>query len=406
MRRLRMRRAPVAGMAPGTLVVDPDAPKPVLRAIAYGPDEVVEHDLPGVAAARELVGRHPVVWVNVDGLGDVAVLDELGGLFGVHRLALEDVVNVHQRAKVERYGEQLFVVARMPLRLEDGHHGTEQLSLFLGKGFLLSFQERAGDCFDPVRRRIREGKGRMRSLGPDYLAYALLDAVVDSYFPVLQDCGDRLDVLEDKMFARPDPQTAGHIHLIRRDLLGARRAVWPLRECLSGLTREPDELVGEETRLYLRDCYDHAVQIIDLLESYRDLSGGLMDTYLSLVSQRMNEIMKVLTIYAAIFIPLTFVAGIWGMNFDTQASGLNMPELGWGFGYPAALALMAILALGQLAWFRRKGWLGGPPDLPSTPAAGAAPAAAPPPPAPPPGAQSGRPTGTPAGIVPPAGPAS
>jgi magnesium transporter len=241
--------------------------------------------------------------------------------------------------------------------------------MFLGLGFLLSFQERAGDCFDPVRKRIREGRGRMRHSGPDYLAYALLDAVVDSYFPVLQDCGDRLDVLEDKMFLRPDPHTAGHIHLVRRDLLAVRRAVWPLRECISSLTHDPDELVSDETRLYLRDCYDHSVQIIDLLESYRDLAGGLMDTYLSLVSQRMNEIMKVLTIYAAIFIPLTFVAGIWGMNFDTGASGWNMPELGWAFGYPAAIALMVTLAVGQLFWFRRKGWIGRAGDVPAAPTA-------------------------------------
>jgi magnesium transporter len=345
----------VAGSAPGTLVSDPDASPSVIHAIAYGPDGIEERDLPDARSAREMVGKHAVVWLNVDGLGDVQALQELGDLFKLHRLALEDVVNVHQRAKVERYADELFVVARMPLRHEDGQHGTEQLSLFLGGNFLLSFQEHAGDCFDQVRKRIREGKGRMRSAGPDYLAYALLDAVVDSYFPVLAGCGDRLDALEDAMFLRPDPHMVSRIHRVRRDLLAVRRAMWPLRECLSSLMRDPDELVSAETRVYLRDCYDHGVQIIDLLETYRDLAGGLMDTYLSLVSQRMNEIMKVLTIYAAIFIPLTFVAGIWGMNFDSGASPLNMPELGWAFGYPAALALMLVLGVGQLIWFRRKG---------------------------------------------------
>jgi magnesium transporter len=354
----------VAGVAPGTLVADPDAVPSVIHAIAYGPDGIEEADLPDIGRVRDLLGEHAVVWIDVNGLADFEVLRDLGELFGLHRLALEDVVNVSQRAKIDRYDEELFVVARMPLQTHDGQHGTEQVSMFLGRNYVLTFQERPGDCFDPVRKRLRDGRGRMRSAGPDYLAYALLDAVVDSYFPVLQDCGDRLDALEDRMFLRPDPHTVGRIHAVRRDLLAVRRAIWPLRECISGLARDPDELVSDETRLYLRDCYDHAVQIIDLLESYRDLAGGLMDTYLSLVSQRMNEVMKVLTIYAAIFIPLTFVAGIWGMNFDRGVSGWNMPELGWALGYPGAIALMLLLAIGQLVWFRRRGWIGAAPDLP------------------------------------------
>jgi len=356
--RRRQRPFHAPGTSPGTLVVPADARPPRVRVIAYGPDRIEEREIKDLAELRALRGQWPVLWVDVDGLGDLSVLETLGSIFGLHRLALEDVLNLHQRPKAERFGEHLFVVARMPLTDEPGRLETEQLSLFLGKDFLISFQERpGGDCFDPVRTRLRAGKGRSRGAGPDYLAYALLDGVVDAYYPVLEACGDRLDALEDELFGRPAPGIAQRVHQVRRELLAVRRAVWPLREELATLVREPDELVADETRVYLRDCYDHVVQMIDLLETYRDLGAGLMEIHLSLLSHRMNEIMKVLTIIATIFIPLTFIVGVYGMNFDPDAGPFSMPELRWPWGYPAVMLFMAALAAGMLLYFKRRGWL-------------------------------------------------
>jgi magnesium transporter len=357
-RRQRQRGHQSPGASPGTLVVPPGSKPPRLRVIAYGPERIEERELTDPQQLRALLGQWPVLWVDVDGLGDVAVLEALGAIFGLHRLALEDVLNLLQRPKAERFGEHLFVVARMPVAEAEGGLATEQLSLFIGTNFLITFQERpGGDCFDPVRARLRAGKGRSRIAGPDYLAYALLDGVVDAYYPVLEGCGDRLDALEDELFEHPAPGAARRVHQVRRDLLTVRRAVWPLREELATLVREPDPLVADETRVYLRDCYDHAVQMIDLLETYRDLGAGLMEIHLSLLSHRMNEIMKVLTIMASIFIPLTFIVGVYGMNFDTSHP-LNMPELRWAWGYPAVMVLMLVLAVGMLLYFRRRGWLG------------------------------------------------
>lgn len=359
LRRRRQRGHHAPGTSPGTLIVPPDAKPTKLRVIAYGPDRIEERVLTDPQEIVPLLGQWPVVWVDVDGLGDVSVLERLGSLFGLHRLALEDVLNLHQRPKAERYGEHLFLVARMPVAQESGALETEQLSIFLGSNFLITFQERpGGDCFDPVRARLAGGKGRSRTSGPDYLAYALLDSVVDAYYPVLESCGDRLDELEEELFGRTPPGAARRVHQVRRDLLTVRRAVWPLREELATLVRDPDPLVAAETRVYLRDCYDHVVQMIDLLETYRDLGAGLMEIYLSLLSHRMNEIMKVLTIMASIFIPLTFIVGVYGMNFDTSWPA-NMPELRWRYGYPVVMAVMAAIAGGMLLYFRRRGWLGG-----------------------------------------------
>ncbi len=350
----RTKKAP--GSMPGTLSIDPSMPKPVIRVIAYGPDALVEKPVESLDELPGLLAEHPVCWVNVDGLGDAEVLTGLGQIFGLHRLALEDVATLHQRAKAEPYGQQLFIVTRMVFlneRLE-----TEQVSLFLGERFVLTFQERPGDCFEPVRQRLRKGQGRIRQAGPDYLAYALLDAAIDQNFPVLEAMGERLEALENRVMDRPDPSSVSAIYEARRDLLALRRAVWPQREMLSALLREENPLFAPETRLYLRDCYDHISQIIDMVETDRELAGGLLDVYLSSVSNRMNEVMKVLTIIATIFIPLGFIAGLYGMNFDT-ASPWNLPELGWRYGYPAVLTAMAALAGGMLYYFRRKGWLGG-----------------------------------------------
>jgi magnesium transporter len=343
------------GASPGTLVADPGAKRPSMQAIAYGPDEVVEHDLTDPSDARHIVGRLPVTWINVDSLGDATIVATLGQIFGLHRLAQEDVLNAHQRPKVEKYDDNYFIVLRMA-DMGEGL-GTEQLSLFLGPDYVLTFQERPGDCFGPVRDRIRKKSGRIRSVGPDYLAYALVDAVIDNFFPILEDFGEKLEILEDDVVLNPDEGFTVRIHQAKRDLLTLRRAVWPLREAISSLVREESHLISPDTRVYLRDCYDHSIQIIDILENYRDVAGSLMEVFLSSISNRMNEIMKILTIFTTIFIPLTFIAGIYGMNFNPERSPLNMPELNWYWGYPFALGSMGAVALGMLVYFQRKGWI-------------------------------------------------
>ena len=359
--RRRTRKTPrrTVGAVPGTLQIDPEAPPTTVRVMAYGPDGLEERDIDDLEDLPGIIGLNPVTWVNVDGLGDRNTLTRMGELFNVHPLALEDVVNVPQRSKVEEYGEHLFVVTRMAF-LEE-HLDTEQVSLFLGKNFVLTFQERAGDCLDPVRDRIRKGMGRIRKAGADYLAYALLDAVIDGYFPVLERYGEHLQELEELVISTPDSSTVARVNAAKRGLLSLRRAIWPQREVTNALMREDLGLFSDVTRLHLRDCYDHVVQIIDTVETYREIASGLLDIYQTNISNRMNEVMKVLTIVATIFIPLGFLAGVWGMNFNTEASRWNMPELNWTWGYRFALILMATIAVVMLLFFRRKGWLGSSP---------------------------------------------
>src|SRR5262249_33189645 len=256
----------------------------------------------------------------------------------------------------DTFGDRTFIVTHM-VELAD-HFASEQLSLFLGPNFVITFQERPGwDCLDPVRERIRKSQ-RIREAGPGYLSYAILDATIDHYFPVLEAYGERLETLEDQIVTPPNRQAVGEIHDVKRELLYLRRAIWPQREALNTLVRDAIPHISAETRLYLRDCYDHSVRIIDLLETYREVCSDLMDLYLSSISNRMNEIMKVLTIISTLFIPLTFVVGIYGMNFDPQSSPLNMPELKWYYGYPACLMVMIAIAIAQLFYFRHKGWIG------------------------------------------------
>jgi magnesium transporter len=322
-----------------------------MQVMAYGPAEFVEQEIPSAEAVAPFLGKWPVVWLNVDGLGDAEAIRKFGEIFGIHPLALEDVINVHQRPKVEPYEKYLFIV--MQMLLAGQKLDTEQLSIFLGADFVVTFQEQpGGDCFAAVRDRIRKDHGRMRAAGPDYLAYSLLDAVVDNYFPALERYGERLETVEQEVVTQPRSETLARIHDIKRDLLTLRRAVWPMREALTSLLRDDTPFIAGETRTYLRDCYDHSVRIIDILETDRETSFGLLEAYLSSVSNRMNEIMKVLTIIATLFIPLTFIVGIYGMNFA------HMPELNWPWGYPLVMGLMAVLAAGMLVYFRRKGWLG------------------------------------------------
>lgn len=337
------------GAPPGTLAVDPLAPRTAIRVMAFNDHEYIEVSVAEPSELPDLIGRFPVTWVDVDGLGDAERLRAIAKQFSIHPLALEDVVNVHQRAKVEEYFGHDFIVSRMVSY--DDRLQTEQLSLFLGDGFVLTFQERPGDSLDPVRDRIRTGRGKVRASGADYLAYALLDAALDGYFPVLERFSDRIGELEDEVVERPSEATVQRIYEVRRDLLTLRRAIWPLREAVNQLIREPEGPFTAETRLYLRDAYDHTIQIIDLVETYRELAASLVDIYLSSASNRMNEVMKVLTIISTIFIPLTFIAGIYGMNFQ------HMPELEWRYGYGLCLAFMAVTALFLIRFFYRKGWL-------------------------------------------------
>lgn len=352
--RFRRRRRTPPGAPPGTLIPDPTEPPPVIRVMAYGPDGLVEATIADVAALRPLLAAWPVVWVNVDGLGDIGVIQALGELFGLHRLALEDVVNLHQRAKVDDYGDYLFIITHM-VALNPALQ-IEQMSLFLGPNYVLTFQHLPGDSLEPVRVRLRAGNSHLRRGGAGYLTYALLDAVLDGYFPVLETLGERLEGLETLITTDPDPAVRTRIHELRQDLLALRRAVWPQRDALNTLLREPTSLLTPETRVYLRDTFDHSYQILDLVETYRELAADLTDLYLSSISNRMNEIMKVLTIISTIFIPLSFIAGVYGMNFDTRWPW-NMPELLWPFGYLWALGWMAGVAGLMVFYFRRRHWL-------------------------------------------------
>jgi magnesium transporter len=350
------RRARVTpGATPGKLVGHADAAHPRVHVMAYGPDGLEEEGDEALGHVPEL-GRRPVTWVNIDGVGHVDSVGELGEMFALHPLALEDVVNMGQRAKLEPYDDHLFIVTRMPV--PGSRHMTEQVSMFLGKEFVITFQERSGDVFEPVRERIRHGKGRIRKCGADYLAYALIDAVIDSYFPLLEGLGERLEAIEDDVMRSPGPKTVAALHAIKTDLLGIRRDIWPHREALGSLQREESPFIRRETAVFLRDCYDHNSQLIDLVQVYREVCSDLMSVYLSSVSNRMNEVMKVLTIIATIFIPLGFIAGLYGMNFNPERSRWNMPELNWAFGYPFALLLMLGVALGLVVFFKKKGWLG------------------------------------------------
>lgn len=350
----RRRHAP--GGVPGQIVPTAEAGRPTVDVMAYGPTDVAEIKSVDLDAIRELRGKYPVVWVEVRELGDADLIVRIGELFGLHGLAIEDVVNTHQRPKVEEYDDHLFLIARM---LDSASPvETEQVAFFLGEGYAVTFQERSGDCFAPVRDRIRRAKGHIRGAGPDYLCYALIDSIVDAYFPALEHHGDALEALENSIVTRPEPQHVSELHDLKRDLLMLRQAIWPHREMINELIRDEQPLIRTETRPFLRDCYDHTIQLMDIVETYREIASGLLDVYISSVSAKLNEIMKVLTIIATVFMPLSFIASLYGMNFD-RASPWNMPELGWRFGYPLVLVAMTASAAGLLWYFWRKGWLFG-----------------------------------------------
>lgn len=353
-RRHEPRRKADVGAAPGQMVVHPDAVSSTLHVFAFGADRIVEAPAATLEQIDALRADHPVVWVDIVGLADLDLLHAIGERFRLHPLALEDVTQLGQRPKVELYGTQLFAVLRQASLTEDGVD-KEQVSLAIGPGFVVTFQERAGDPFEPVRARLRQGRPRIRGSGADYLGYALVDAVVDAYYPAFEAIGARLDDLEVAVY-EGDETVVATLAVLRHQLLEMRRVLWPTRDALAALIRHEAAVFAPETVPFLRDCHDNSLRQVDLTESMREAASTLMDVYLALAGQRLNQVMKVLTVIATVFMPLGFIAGVFGMNFD-RASPFNMPELGWRYGYAYALGLMVAVALVLLVFFRRKRWL-------------------------------------------------
>ena len=351
------------GAPPGTLMAVEAAQAPVIHVIVFGRDGFDEAHPATVDEALARVVPGSVTWINVDGLGDPQVFVQLGERFGLHPLALEDVLNVPQRPKVERFDKHLFLVIRT-MRLErpaepatepaggEGAILDEQVSVFLGPDWVVTIQERSdGDSFEPVRAAIRQGRGRVREAGADYLAYLLVDAVVDAYFPVVNVLAERMHALEEEaLLPRRPEDTLVRLTRLRHDFIGVRRAVWPMREEIAVLQREESTLITAETRVFLRDVYDHAIQVLEIVESLREVAVSVMEVFLSVQNQRLNEVMKVLTVISTLFIPLTFIASIYGMNFK------HMPELEWPWAYPTVLGVMALIAAAMLGYFKRRGW--------------------------------------------------
>jgi magnesium transporter len=354
MPKLIKKRSKKAGLPPGTLVHIGEKKSETPKIIIMDYDELnfQEKEIKTIEECFVLKDKPTITWMNVDGLHQVEILERLGECYGLHPLVLEDILNTDQRPKMEDYGDYIYIVLKM---LDQSNKGNEivmeQISLILGPNFVFSFQEKEGDVFDPIRERIRNGKGRIRKMGTDYLMYALLDSIVDNYFIILEKLGEKIELLEEKLVTRPTPDTLSTIHQLKREMIFLRKAVWPLREVISGLERNDSSMIKESTRIYLRDVYDHTIQTIDTIETFRDMVSGMLDIYLSSVSNRLNSVMKVLTIIATIFMPLTFLAGIYGMNFK------YMPELEWRWSYPVIWLIMAGIGFFMLLYFRKKKWL-------------------------------------------------
>jgi len=355
MARLTKKRSKKAGLPPGTLVHigEKTTGRIKITIIDYDETQFLETETEEVEACFSFKDKSTLTWINVDGIHNVEVLAKLCDCFGLHPLVQEDILNTDQRPKMEDYGNYLYIVMKMlSFNANNSELVTEQISLILGKNFVISFQEGIqGDVFDQIRDRIRNNKGRIRKMGADYLAYSLLDSIVDNYFAILEKTGERIELLEDKLITNPAPETLQAIHNLKRDMIFLRKSVWPLREVISGLQRGESALIKTDMQIYLRDVYDHTIQVIDTIETFRDMLSGMLDIYLSSISNRLNAVMKVLTIIATIFMPLTFLAGVYGMNFK------YMPELEWRFGYPMLLLIMITIGIFMLLFFKRKKWL-------------------------------------------------
>lgn len=342
------------GLPPGALVHigEKRLEETRISIIDYDQAQFQEKEVEKIEECFPLKDKPTVTWINIEGIHEPQVIEEVGKHFNIHPLVLEDILNTGHRPKVEDFGDYIFIILKMlHCDEKDDEIEAEQLSIVLGSNFVISFRESGGDVFDPIRERIRDAKGRLRKTGADYLAYCIVDAVVDSYFVILEELGEDIDSLEEESVTEPTQETLRRIHALKREMVFLRKSVWPLREVISTLERGDSSLIHESTGIYFRDVYDHTIQVMDTVESFRDMLSGMHDTYLSNVSNRMNAVMKVLTIIATIFIPLTFVAGIYGMNFKF------MPELEWRWGYSLVLAVMAVIAVSMVIYFRKRKWL-------------------------------------------------
>jgi magnesium transporter len=354
MPKLMRRRSKMVGLPPGTLIHlgEQRVETPTISVIDYNEGEVHERVVATPADCRQYFKKDSVTWINVVGLHNTDLLQQMGDVFNIHPLVLEDIGNTGHRPKLEDHDDFLFMIIKMIYRRPDsGEIVSEQVSVILGGNYVLSFQEIEGDVFGIVRDRIRTAKGRIRQKACDYLAYSLLDAIVDNYFGVLEDLGDQIEDVQEKVLQRVDPHLLHNIHRLKREAVFMRKNLWPLREMLGELEKTESDLVDDTLGPYLRDVYEHTIQVIDNVELLRDMLSGSLDTYMTMVSNRMNEVMKVLTIIATVFIPLTFIAGIYGMNFE------HMPELKWPFGYGAVWLVMIVVAAGMAFYFKRKKWL-------------------------------------------------
>ena len=354
MPKLIKKQSKKVGLPPGTLVHIGQRKTESARisVIDYNEQNFQEKRISAIEECLQFKETSTVTWINIDGIHEINLIDELGRQFELHPLILEDILNTGQRPKFEDFDKYIFVVLKM-LSYDDENQAVqaEQVSLVLGPNFVISFQESVGDVFEQIRDRIRNAKGRIRKMGADYLCYALIDAIIDNYFAILEGFGERIESMEEELVAEPTEKTLQQIHTLKREMIFLRKSVWPLRELISALQRSESTLIRESTGIYLRDVYDHTIQIIDTIESFRDMISGMLDIYLSSLSNKMNAVMKVLTIIATLFIPLTFVAGFYGMNFK------HMPELEWHWAYPAVWLVMVTVAVIMLIYFRKKKWL-------------------------------------------------
>ena len=359
MARLFGRFSKKLGMAPGSVVYvgrhRDDAVR--IEVMDFTENELTEHTIDSAEQCHPFKDRDSVTWINVTGVHDVSIIERLGAQFGLHPLIQEDIANTSQRAKFDQDANSLFMALKMLYTDESGELHAEQVSLVVGSNWVLTFQEDRRDVFEHVRERIRKTVPRVRFMTTDYVAYSLIDAVVDHYFVILERIGERMEELEDDLVTSPGPVSLAAIQNTRKELVFIRKAIWPLREVVGAFERTESSHLNAATRPYLRDLYEHVVQVIDTVETFRDMVGGLLDIYLSSVSNRMNEVMKVLTIIATIFIPLGFLAGVYGMNFDTHSSPFNLPELGLRYGYMFFWGVVGLIALGMVWYFRRKKWL-------------------------------------------------
>lgn len=354
MPRLIKERSKKKGLPPGTLVHIGEKRTGDVRitVIDYDDKQVNELEIKNIDQCIPFKDKPTVTWINVEGLHKSEIIQKIGDCYGLHPLVLEDILNTDQRPKIEDYKDYLYIVLKMLHAANGGGSVIEQISLILGPNFVISFQEGIeGDAFGPVRERIRSGKGRIRGMGADYLAYSLIDAIVDNYFAVLEGFGEKIEAIEDELITNPDMRTLHNIHQLKRELLFLRKSVWPLREVVDVMERGGSALIQDSTVLYLRDVYDHTIQVIDTIEISREMLSGMLDIYLSSISNRLNETMRFLTIIGTVFIPLTFIVGIYGMNFEF------MPELKWRYGYFAVLAVMAAIGVLMFLYFKKKKWL-------------------------------------------------